>query len=144
MNENLNGEEHSFRWVKIPDKPAPTKVKLWEVPDTSAKFAGKTVTITSMADYEYIELTWRAYRTLSTEYTVLVPVTEFRGLNASSANYGARLLIAGKVPNQADQFIRYWQYVSDTSVKFTDSSTPSGSSSNNNACFPLYLKGVNF
>lgn len=112
---------------------------LWTNPSPSSGSSGATITLSSsISDFDYIKLVYYYSKSDFRSYSVMVPVSEFK---TQSGNNTTRSLYCGlQLSNGA--FQRLFNYISDTSIEFTNAMRLNGNASNDSAAIPYKIYGV--
>ena len=112
---------------------------LWTNSSPTSNFSGQSVSLSSsIANYKYIGIKYRASTSLTTEMEFLVtPATLQKSLSTANNNtltFGAR--------NSSNQrYDRGVTYTSNTSLTFTEASRVNTSGTNNGFCIPTKITG---
>lgn len=151
-----SGTQFSAGFVKMSSagyaystRPTPTKTTLWTNPDPTVDFDSATGNDAlqlsdDMDNYDYLEFTFRIVKTGTDDYTMLVPVSEFK--QSSSGSGIGKFRYAFNTSNASYQTgFRRFYYKSDTEVEMTQNTIYRTNNANVNIpsqSIPVYIKGV--
>lgn len=115
-----------------------SRTKLWENSSPTSNFNAQPVTLSqSIANFTYIEFEYRGLVNVSTQGSLIIPVSNLR-----AASSGANKMKLYLTYRATTSYARLAEYVSDTQIQFAASSVVSGTGSNTNTCIPLYIYGL--
>lgn len=118
----------------------PTETTLWTNSSPTSNISGETtISLSSVANYDYIKFYFRWNTTDSTEYSIILTKAEWR--KATGAN-GATQVALGGMTSGGTNFCRRIRYVSDTSAKILSANQIGGTNTYNNALIPTKITGL--
>lgn len=116
------------------------KTVLWENENPNSSFSAQTVTLSEdFNKFELIEFTCKASNTSSVTSAIMLSPTDLK--RSVQQQNAFSFILAGT--NGSDNYGRYVQYVSDTSLDIGTAYVKNSSSSNNSLIIPFTIKGLN-
>jgi len=116
-----------------------TQTKIWTNPSPQADYSGTTITLSqSMTDFDYIRVTARRWKADgSVDYETIMPVSLV--VTCTGTNQG-RFPLA--YYGEGTMYARTFEYVSNTSIKFSNASKVGASGNLAGALVPAEVYGM--